>query len=136
MRVKRCKRILFLLWYWIMKLWLTLKRLFYTKEKLFKLFYIENNFAKHLFKSFVSQITVIPRKDTFLYYRKNQISFYEILFLRQSKSMVNIWMVTCFVFARRYVRQKQSSGGVLSKKYSKKFRKIHRKTSMSESFLI
>ena len=29
---------------------------------------------------------IIPRKDTFLYYRKNQISFYEVLFWRQSKS--------------------------------------------------
>ena len=31
-------------------------------------------------------LIVIPRKDTFLYYRKNQISFYEVLFWRQSKS--------------------------------------------------
>ena len=30
-------------------------------------------------------LIVIPRKDTFLY-RKNQISFYEVLFWRQSKS--------------------------------------------------
>ena len=30
--------------------------------------------------------TVIPRRDAFLYYRKNQISFYEVLFWRQSKS--------------------------------------------------
>ena len=40
----------------------------------------------NLFKNFVSYITVIPRKDTFLYYRKSQISFYEILFWCQSKS--------------------------------------------------
>ena len=41
---------------------------------------------QNLFKYFVSHITVIHRKDTFLYYRKNQISFYEILFRRQGKS--------------------------------------------------
>ena len=42
------------------------------------------NVAVYLY--FVSHITVIPRRDAFLYYRKNQISFYEVLFWRQSKS--------------------------------------------------
>ena len=31
------------------------------------------NVAVYLFKYFVSQITVIPQNDTFLYYKKNQI---------------------------------------------------------------
>ena len=69
-----------------MKLQLTLKHRFYTDEKLFELFCIENNFAKYfanvaiynakiyLFECFVSHITVIPRNDTFLYYRTSQIS--------------------------------------------------------------
>ena len=64
-----------------MKLWLTLKHRFYTKEKFLKLFCIQNGFAKNsakchnLFKYFFSHIIVIPRKDAFLYYRKNQIPF-------------------------------------------------------------
>ena len=49
-------------------------------ENLFELFCIKNDFARNfekcqnLFKYFVSHITVIPRNDLFLYYRKNQIS--------------------------------------------------------------
>ena len=47
---------------------------------------MENDFAKtlakcrNLFKYFVSHITVIPQKDTLLYYRKNQISFFPFSF--------------------------------------------------------
>ena len=45
-------------------------------ERFLELFCIENDFAKYrnLFKYFVSHITVIPRNDTFLYHRTNQIS--------------------------------------------------------------
>ena len=63
-----------------MKLQLPLKHGFYTDEKLLELFCIKNDFAKnfakchHLFKYFVSHITVILPNDTFLYYGKNQIS--------------------------------------------------------------
>ena len=64
----------------------TLKHCSYTKEKLFKLFCVENGLIKNLFKYFVLQITVIPQKNTFPYYWKNQISFYEILFWCQRKS--------------------------------------------------
>ena len=59
---------------------------------LFKLFWIENDSAKSfakchiLFKYIVLYITVFPRKDAFLYYRKNQISFYKIFFWCHSKS--------------------------------------------------
>ena len=35
---------------------------------------IVQNVAVYLFKYFVLPITVIPRNDTFIYYRKNQIS--------------------------------------------------------------
>ena len=55
------------------------------EEKLFgELFCIENDFPKyfakcrnlfHLFKYFVPRITIIPRNDTLLYHRTNQISF-------------------------------------------------------------
>ena len=49
-------------------------------ENLFELFCINNdsaflqNVAIYLFTYFVSQVTVIPQNDIFLYYRKNQIS--------------------------------------------------------------
>ena len=66
-----------------MKLQLTLKHRFHTDEKLFdELFCIENDIPKYfakccnllyLFKHFVSHITIIPRKDTLLYHRTNQI---------------------------------------------------------------
>ena len=65
-----------------MNLSLTLKHGFYTNEKLFTLFCIENDFAKNfakchnLFKYFVSHITVISRNNTFLCCMKNQISFH------------------------------------------------------------
>ena len=54
----------------MMKLDLKLKNHFYADENLFAVFYTNNEFAKY----FVSQITVIPWNDTFLHYRKNQIS--------------------------------------------------------------
>ena len=49
-------------------------------ENLFGLFGIKNdstilqNVAIYLFTCFVSQVTVIPWNDTFLYYKKNQKS--------------------------------------------------------------
>ena len=62
----------------MMKLHLPLKHNLYIDEKLFELH--ENDFVKYfskcrnLFKYFVSQITVIPQNDIFLYYWTNQIS--------------------------------------------------------------
>ena len=51
-------------------------------ENLFELFGIKNDFATDFakcynllkFTYFASQVTVIPQNDTFLYYKKNQIS--------------------------------------------------------------
>ena len=50
-------------------------------EKCFELFCVENDFAKNyfakqrnLFKHFVLLIMIIPRNDTFLYYRTSQLS--------------------------------------------------------------
>ena len=66
-----------------MKLKIPLKHRFYTDEKLFELFCIENNFPKYstkcqnllyLFKYFVSYITIIPQNDTLLHHGTNQIS--------------------------------------------------------------
>ena len=68
---------------------LELKHHFHREEKLFgELFSIENDFPKYfpkchnllyLFKYFVLHITIIPRNDTLLYHRTNQISFKVLL---------------------------------------------------------
>ena len=52
-------------------------------ENLFELFGIKNDFATDFakcynllkFTYFASQVTLIPQNDTFLYYKKNQISW-------------------------------------------------------------
>ena len=64
-----------------MKLKIPLKHCFYTDEKLFELFCIENNFPKYsakchnlLYLNILSYITIIPQNDTLLHHRTNQIS--------------------------------------------------------------
>ena len=52
--------------------WFKIKHRFYTDEKIFELFCIENSFARYfakchnLFKYFVLLITVVLRNDTFI----------------------------------------------------------------------
>ena len=57
---------------------------------------ILENVAIYLCKYFVSHIMVIPWNDTFLYYRKNQVSLWCIINFTKSLSDTN-WLVLQFV---------------------------------------
>ena len=60
--------------------WFKVKHCFYTDEKIFELFCIENSFARYftkylyLLKYFVSLITVVLRNDTFILQDKSKMA--------------------------------------------------------------